>query len=84
METRDSNKKKKLVIYSDSDGEPSEPESEESDTIDLDFEEIARIAIQEMMMHEDFQKELFKPMIIISATPSGEGEEEEQGPHEAP
>ena len=85
METRDSNKKKKLVVYSDSEEEPSEPESEESDTIDLDFEEIAKIAIQEMMMDEDFQRELLKPMIIISTAPSGEGEdEEEQGPPEDP
>ncbi len=64
METRDSNKKKKkLVSSSDSD----ESEEEDLPEIELDIEEITKIAIQELMMDEDFQKEMLKPMIFLSS-----------------
>ena len=76
METRDSNKKKKkLVPYSDS---SESEEEEEVPVLELDIEEITKIAIQEMMMDEDFQKEMLKPMLFLSsikeAPPSPEDE----------
>ena len=63
METRDSNKKKKLVPYSDSEGSDS---GEDTPEIELDIEEITKIAVQELLSDEDFQKQMLKPMIFFS------------------
>ena len=77
METRDSNKKKKLVIYSDSEGSNSESE-ESPPEIELDIEEITKVAVQELMMDEDFQREILKPMIFISSATQTLMEQEKQ------
>ena len=63
METRDSNKKKKLVPYSDSEGSDS---GEDTPEIELDIEEITKIAVQELLTDEDFQRQMLKPMIFLS------------------
>jgi len=74
METRKSNKKKKnLVDYPNTDSEEEDDitsnseDDDDSETVSLDIEEITKIAIQELMMDEDFQKEIFKPMIMITS-----------------
>ena len=74
MDTRKSNKKKKnLVDYPNTDSEEEDDitsnseDDDDSETVSLDIEEITKIAIQELMMDEDFQKEIFKPMIMITS-----------------
>ena len=68
METRKSNKKKKnLVDYPNTDSEEEDDitsnseDDDDSETVSLDIEEITKIAIQELMMDEDFQKRFSNP-----------------------
>lgn len=80
MDEKKINKKRKKPPSENSESDTESQESEHSNEVLLDIEEITKVAIQELLCDEDFQKMIFRPTLnqVLMMQPHQEEEKEEE------